>query len=393
MSDFHRQPYQTLLARLREPRRFMQIVQGPRQIGKTTLVAQVLAAWKGPAVSAVADTPAPPDADWIVDQWDRARSEQDRLDKPVVLVLDEVQKVHRWSEVVKACWDQDSIKKRDIRVILLGSSAFLMQKGLGESLAGRYETIFLGHWGFAEMHAAFGVTLDEYLLYGGYPLGATLRPDEARFKDYVRNALIEPVLSRDVLAQAHIEKPALLRRLFVLACQYGGEVLSYNKMLGQLKDATNTTTLADYQRLLEAAWLIVGLHKWAGSKVQQRASSPKWLPLNTALMTGLSTESFEQIRGQGELWGRLVETACGAHLFHECRRLGGELFWWRAGDLEVDYVVKLGRRLLAFEIKSGKAKERQPGLEFFCREYKGAEPVLVGGAGVRLQDFLGKPLA
>ena len=393
MADFHRQPYQTLLARLREPRRFMQIVQGPRQIGKTTLVVQVLAAWKSPAVSAVADTPAPPDADWIVRQWDEARSRHDRLNKPVVLVLDEVQKVHRWSEVVKACWDQDSTQKRDVRVILLGSSAFLMQKGLGESLAGRYETIFLGHWSFAEMHAAFGVSLDEYLIYGGYPLAAGLRPDEARFKDYVRNALIEPVLSRDVLAQAHIEKPVLLRRLFALACEYGGQVLSYNKMLGQLKDATNTTTLADYQRLLEAAWLIVGLPKWSGSKVQQRASSPKWLPLNTALMTGQSMDNFEEIRGQGDRWGRLVESACGAHLFHECRRLGGDLFWWRSGDREVDYVVKLGRRLLAFEIKSGKAKERQPGLELFCRENKGAEPVLVGGGGIRLQDFLGKPLS
>jgi uncharacterized protein len=393
MADFHRHPYPILLARLREPRRFMQIVQGPRQVGKTTLVAQVLAALKVPAVSAVADTPAPPDAEWIVSQWDRARSQHDRLAKPVVLVLDEVQKVHRWSEVVKACWDQDTREKRDVRVVLLGSSAFLMQKGLGESLAGRYESIFLGHWSFAEMHAAFGVSLDEYLLYGGYPLGASLRPDETRFKDYVRNALIEPVLSRDVLAQARIEKPALLRRLFVLACEYGGQVLSYNKMLGQLKDATNTTTLADYQRLLEAAWLIVGLPKWSGSRVQQRASSPKWLPLNTALMTGLSTESFEQIRSQGELWGRLVESACGAHLFHECRRLGAELFWWRAGNLEVDYVVKLGHRLLAFEIKSGKANERQSGLEFFSREYKRVETILVGGGGVRLQDFLGKPLS
>lgn len=393
MTDFHRHPYQSLLARLREPRRFIQIVQGPRQVGKTTLVAQVLSVLKGPSISAVADTPAPPDADWIMGQWDQARSLHDQLDKPVVLVLDEVQKVHRWSEVVKACWDQDSSKKRDVRVILLGSSAFLMQKGLGESLAGRYESVFLGHWSFAEMHAAFGVSLDEYILYGGYPLGASLRPDEVRFKDYVRNALIEPVLSRDVLAQAHIEKPALLRRLFVLACEYGSQVLSYNKMLGQLKDATNTTTLADYQRLLEAAWLIVGLPKWSGSKVQQRASSPKWLPLNTALMTGLSTESFEKLRSQGERWGRLVESACGAHLFHECRRLGGELFWWRAGNLEVDYVVKLGHRLLAFEIKSGKTKERQPGLESFCQEHKGSEPVLVGGGGVRLQDFLRKPLA
>lgn len=392
MNEFYRAPYKTLLARLREPRRFIQIVQGPRQVGKTTLVAQAIKSWDGLSISAAADTPAPPGTEWIEKHWDEARRLYDANSKPVVLVLDEVQNVHRWSEVVKANWDLDKKQGRDVRVVLLGSSAFLMQKGLGESLAGRFETIFLGHWSYNEMKKAFGVSLEDYLYYGGYPQGAGLRSDEARFKDYVRNSLIEPVLSRDVLANARIEKPALLRRLFALACEHGGQVLSYNKMLGQLKEATNTTTLADYQRLLESAWLLAGLPKWSGSRLQVRASSPKWLPLNTALMTGLSSVNFKEFRSRGELWGRLVETACGSHLFHECRRLGGELYWWRDGDLEVDYVVKLGDRLLAIEVKSGQARAHQPGMQAFCRRYKGAEAMLVGGGGMRLDDFLEKPL-
>jgi hypothetical protein len=392
MPEFRRAPFKTLVSRLREPRRFIQIVQGPRQVGKTTLVAQAIKAWNGPAVSAVADMPAPPDAEWIEQVWDRARTLQDTKGRPVALVLDEVQKVARWSEVVKACWDQDTTQNRDVRVVLLGSSAFLMQKGLGESLAGRFESIFLGHWSYREMREAFALSPEEYIYFGGYPQAAGLRADEARFKEYIRHSLIEPVLSRDVLAHARIEKPALLRKLFVLACEYGGQVLSYNKMLGRLKDATNTTTLADYQRLLESAWLLAGLPKWSGSRLQVRASSPKWLPLNTALMTGLSADGFGEIRSRGEMWGRLVETACGGHLFHECRRLGGELYWWRDGDLEVDYVAKIGARLLAIEVKSGRAREHQPGLKVFCTRYKGAEALLVGGGGMKVEVFLDQPL-
>ncbi len=393
MGLYHRPSFRILASRLQEPRRFMQIVQGPRQVGKTTLVGQALEAWRGRFVSAAADTPAPPDSSWILRHWDMARELHDRTGRAVVLALDEVQKVHRWAEVVKGCWDEDGSRKRDIRVVLLGSSAFLMQHGLSESLAGRFETLFLGHWGFAEMREAFGLAVEEYVYFGGYPAAAALRGDETRFKDYIRNSLIEPVLSRDVLANARIEKPALLRRLFALACDHGGQVLSYNKMLGELKDATNTTTLADYQRLLESAWLLAGLSKWSGARVARRASSPKWLPLNTALMTGMAQEGREEFRNRGELWGRLVETACGAHLFHECRRLGGELFWWRDGNDEVDFVAKLGKRLLCVEVKSGRPRQRLSGLERFRREHPGAEALLVGGGGERLDAFLSRPLA
>jgi len=243
-----------LARRLAERRRFIQTVAGPRQAGKTTLVQQVIEGSGLAARYASADEPTLRGADWIGQQWEAARlAARDAGRRGAVLVLDEVQKIPGWSETVKRLWDEDTRAKRPLKVVLLGSAPLLVQRGLTESLAGRFELLHLPHWSFAEMQAAFGWSLDQYLFYGGYPGAAPLARDHARWVRYIMDALIETTISRDVLLLSRVDKPALLRRLFELGCRYSGQVLSYTKMLGQLQDAGNATTLAHYLDLLAGA--------------------------------------------------------------------------------------------------------------------------------------------
>ena len=262
--------------RLGEQRRFIQVVAGPRQVGKTTLVGQVLDRLTVPNVFVSADEPSRSDGAWLAAQWDRARiASREAGGAGAVLVLDEVQKIPAWSETVKRLWDEDSRARRRLRVVVLGSAPLLMQRGLTESLAGRFEIVHLPHWSYAEMHAAFGFTLEQYLYFGGYPGAAPLIADPPRWRRYLLDSLIETTIARDVLLMTRVDKPALLRRLFELGCRYSGQVLSYTKMLGQLQDAGNTTTLAHYLELLAGAGMLTGLPKYAGQTVRQRGSSPK----------------------------------------------------------------------------------------------------------------------
>ena len=388
--EYIRSGVRELAERLKLSRGPLQIVLGPRQVGKTTGARYVMEHWKkGLSHYATADLTVPPTAEWVSQQWLQARALWARRHSPVLLILDEVQKVPRWSETVKREWDEDGYEKRDIRVVLLGSSALLLGEGMSESLAGRFEVHRWGHWQYTEMKGAFGWDVDTFMLYGGYPGAAQFIRDPRRYRDYVRESLIETAISRDVLMGARIDKPALLRRLFVLACEYGSQVVSYTKFLGQLQDVSNTVTLASYQDLLEKAWLVAGLPKWSGSAVRRRASSPKWLPLNTALMTGLLEEDPEALRKQPARWGRWVETAVGTHLYAEMQRNGGSLSWWREGNYEVDYVVKLDQALLAIEVKSGRPRDARSGLEAFKERWPKAKTLLVGTQGIPLDRFLG----
>lgn len=312
MPEYRRPAAATLEARLAEPRRFIQVIAGPRQVGKTTLVLQVAERLRIPCRYASADQPTLRGPGWIAEQWDAARAEFGRDDG--VLILDEVQKAADWAESVKRLWDEDTREKRPLRIVLLGSAPLLMQRGLSESLAGRFEVIRLTHWSPAEMREAFGWSVEQAIFYGGYPGAAPLIADHERWVRYIRDSIIEPTISRDVLLMTRVDKPALLRRLFELSCRYSGQVLSYNKMLGQLQDAGNTTTLAHYLDLLASAGMVTGLPKYAGQIVRRRASSPKLQVMNTALMTALSGYTFDEARSDPEFWGRLVESAVGAHL-------------------------------------------------------------------------------
>lgn len=391
---YKRPAYQELRQKLLKERLFLQIVSGPRQVGKTTLVQQVLGELPLAYFYASADEPGLLDYTWIEVQWQIARKKIEN-GKPAVLVLDEVQKVPDWSTAVKKLWDEDTRQKTPLQVILLGSSSLLMQKGLKESMAGRFEIINLPHWSFSEMRDAFGWTLDKYIYFGGYPGASVLIDDEPRWAKYVTDSLIEPTIARDILLLNPVYKPALLRQLFYLGCHYSGQILSLQKMLGQLHDAGNATTLSHYLELLHGAGVLTGLQKYSGSDTKQKASSPKLQVLNNALMASQSDYNFAAAKQNSEYWGRLVESAIGAHLVNSSFGSNEvQIFYWRSGNFEVDFVIKRGAKVMALEVKSTKRAVMLSGLAEFKKSYKNATPFLVGGSsGVALEEFLVQPLA
>jgi predicted AAA+ superfamily ATPase len=391
-SKAFQRPYGVELARrLAEPRRLLHVVAGARQVGKTTLVQQVTEPIRIPVRFASADEPTLRGPEWIAEQWEAARLAADRTG--AILVVDEVQKAVGWSESVKRLWDEDTRARRSLKVVLLGSTPLLVQRGLTESLAGRFEVLHLPHWSFAEMRAAFGFSLDQYVYFGGYPGAAPLVHEPGRWRRYILDSLVETTIARDVLLLTRVDKPALLRRFFELGCRYSGQVLSYTKMLGQLHDAGNTTTLAHYLDLLGSAGLLIGLLKFSGRAARQRGSSPKLQVLNTALMSAQSGYSFEEAREDREFWGRLVESAVGAHLANAAATGECDVFYWRERNRDVDFVVRAGRALSAIEVKSGRIRDTPPGLAAFAAVFKPARKLLVGGDGVSVEEFLREPVA
>ena len=382
-----------LARRLKEPRRFIQVVSGARQVGKTTLALQVAERSKRPYHVASADEPTLRGAGWIESQWEEARLLADRSKrKGALLVLDEVHKVPHWAETVKHLWDEDTRKKTLVKTVLLGSAPLLIGRGLTESLAGRFETLPIPHWSFPEMQTAFGWDLKQYLFYGAYPGAAPLIKQPFRWSRYIMDALVETTVARDVLLLSRVDKPALLRRLFELGCAYSGQILSYTKMTGQLQDAGNTTTLAHYLDLLAGAGVLTGLPKYAGDTARRRGSSPKFQVFNTALITAQSGMTQEEAFADREFWGRLTESAVGAHLLNAS--VGGvcELFYWRERNREVDFVVRRGRKLVAIEVKSGRTTSSLPGMESFAKLFKPDRLLIVGPSGISLERFLAKPV-
>jgi hypothetical protein len=391
---YHRPVYQILFARLKEPRKFLQVLSGPRQTGKTTLIRQAMESLTLANHYASADEPTLQSRTWIEQQWEVGRllTREAKHKTGALLVLDEIQKVVGWSETVKRQWDADTAKKVPLRVVLLGSAPLLIQRGLTESLAGRFEIIPVVHWSYSEMKDAFGWGLDHYVYFGGYPGAADLINDRQRWARYIIDSLIETTISRDILLMTRIDKPALLRRLFQLGCNYSGQILSYQKMIGQLQDAGNTTTLAHYLELMSGAGMLTGLHKLTDQRVRQRASSPKLQVLNTALLSAQSNLSFDAARKDREFWGRLVESAAGAHLINSATGTGIEVYYWRERGKEVDFILRLNKVIVAIEVKSGYSKGSLPGMEEFGRIFKPKRKLLVGGEGIPFEKFLSVPV-
>jgi predicted AAA+ superfamily ATPase len=383
-----------LLKRIQEPRRFIQVLAGPRQVGKTTIARQVMEAVSIPVHFATADEPTLRDRTWITQQWEIARLKMNEKNKKkgALLIFDETQKVTEWSEIIKRLWDEDTHSGLPLKVVLLGSSPLLIQRGLTESLAGRFEIIPVTHWSYVEMRDAFGWNLEQYILYGGYPGAAGLIEDQERWARYIIDSLIETTISRDILLLTRVDKPALLRRLFQLCCDYSGQVLSYQKMLGQLHDAGNTTTLAHYLDLLNGAGLISGLSKFSGKRVKQRSSSPKIQVLNTALMSASSHLSFEAAQQERDYWGRLVESAVGAHLVNSTRGKNIEVFYWLERNREVDFILRAGNNVAAIEVKSGRRRERLFGIEAFSKAFRVKRQLWVGEQGIPVGEFLSTPI-
>lgn len=379
--------YELLLKRLREPRRFIQALIGPRQVGKTTLARQVAEALDRPSRYVSADLATLQDLSWLQQQWEVAR-ELAKKEGRALLILDEIQKIPHWSEVTKLLWDQDSASGIDLLVLLLGSSPWLVQRGLSESLTGRFELIPITHWSFPEMREGFGWSLDRYLYFGGYPGAAPLAEEPARWTSYIYDSIIETTLARDILLMTQIHKPVLLRRLFQLGCHYSGQILSYNKMLGELQESGNSTTLAHYLELLSGAGLLAGLQKFASQSVRRKGSSPKFAVFNTALLSAQSGKSFEEARADASFWGRLTESAVGAHLLNGIRGTQIELFYWKEEEREVDFVLKWGDRLIALEVKSGGDSIRRSSLDSFVKAFSPHRILVVGKEGIPLESFL-----
>ena len=364
----------------------MHVVVGPRQVGKTTAVRQLCAKIGIPSRQASADATLPPSAEWIETHWRLALADARKTHSPVLLVLDEIQKVRAWSETVKRLWDETLAQDIPLRVILLGSSALLVQTGLTESLAGRFFLHRCMHWGWPECRAAFGWDMERWLYFGGYPGAAIFADDEPRWRQYIADSMIEAVLARDVLLLAPVAKPILMRHLFGLAAAHPAQILSYNKMLGQLQDAGNTTTLAHYARLLSAAFLLTGLEQYSAGQLRKRGSSPKLILWNNALVNATSGLSRAETEAGGAWRGRLVENAVGAHLLNHLQGPEWTISYWRDGDAEVDFVVRRGARVWALEVKNGRP-EKCPGMDAFRSRHHNAQAMLVGSGGMRLEEF------
>ena len=382
---FERKIVSEILARLRESRKRIQIVVGPRQVGKTFAMEQTLRRFKGSFDYRLAEGLGINPSVWLESEWNAARIKATGH-RVHILVIDEIQKIAGWPDVVKRLWDEDSFSGVPLKVVLLGSSRLLLEKGLHESLAGRFEIIEAAHWSFAEMNKAFDFSLEDYILFGAYPGAQDLRSDESRWRSYLKDSIIEPSISKDILQLETITKPALLRQLFTLGCTYSGRILSYQKMLGQLQDAGNATTLAHYLHLLDEAGLLCGLEKFYEEGVRMKASSPKLVVRNIGLMTALLPYSHEELRRRGDLWGHVVESAVGAHLLATARADDVDVLYWNVGAKEVDYVLRKGDALAALEVKTTDA-DSISGMKEFKAKYPRVRTCLVGGQGLPLEEF------
>ena len=378
---------QKLINRMKEPRKFIQVLYGPRQVGKTTLVLQFLSKIKEESIYETADMVTAADAKWMQTVWETARIKLKLSgSKELILVIDEIQKIDNWSETVKKLWDEDSKTGNNIKVILLGSSSLIIQKGLTESLAGRFEKTYIGHWSFSEIFSAFGWNVNQYIYFGGYPGAASLIDDENRWKSYIIDSLIETSISKDILMLTRVDKPALLKRLFEVGVTFSGQMLSFTKILGQLQDAGNTTTLSHYLSLLSNCGLLCGLEKFSGSVVKKRGSSPKFQVYNNALVTTYLKTNFQQTIQMPDLWGRVVESAVGAHLLSKSITEKFNLYYWRENDDEVDFVIEYGEKILGLEVKSGITTANK-GIGKFLKQYPSAKTIFVGTNGISIEDF------
>lgn len=387
----YNRPYlQSVLDNLSTPRKFIQLIVGPRQVGKTTIMEQLELEKEYQVIYVTADDSIHKDRIWLSTQWEKARKATLSTKKrEVLLIVDEVQKIKDWSEAVKTFWDQDSRKKINLKVILLGSSALQLTKGSSESLAGRFELTYIPHWSLQEMKKAFRFNFEDYLYFGGYPGAAVFSNNETRWKQYILNSIIESVMNLDILALANIEKPVLLKNVFRLACEYSGQILSYNKMLVQLQDAGNTTTIAHYLELLATAGLAGGLQKWSPEKVRMRGSSPKLNVYDLSLMSAVQDYTQKELATNTELRGHVIESAIGAYLIQQSKQKNIQVYYWNEGHHEVDFIVEKGKKILAIEVKSGRKSRSLNGLNFFLKKYPtNTTPLLVGAEGIEVEEFL-----
>ncbi len=385
---YKRKQFDELMSRILEGRGYIQVISGPRQVGKSTLIKQVLREVGIPNMMVSADAVPKEEAAWIGEVWETARSRmQIGKHRDFLLVIDEVHKVSNWSEEVKKQWDADTFNDVNLKVVILGSSRLLLKDGLTESLAGRYELIRMPHWSYMEMRDAFGMDINRFIYFGGYPGGAKLASNATRWRRYVKDSIIAPAIERDILMTKIIYKPELMKQLFELGCTYSGEEVSLTKLLGRLQDAGNTTTLANYLTTLTESQLLCGLHKYANDNARKYNSVPKMMVYNTSLLSALSGMTFEKVFTTPKLWGRWVESAVGAHILNMAEELDYKVYYWREKDDEVDFVVEYNHQCVAVEVKSGKRTTNE-GLPKFSSKFRPKHSFVVGSGGVPIGEFL-----
>lgn len=385
---YKRPQFNELKSRLSETRDKIQTISGPRQVGKSTMIKQVLQETDIPYLSVTADNVPTTDNFWISEMWSSARARMKASKaSEFLLVIDEVHKLDNWSEAIKREWDEDTRNDINIKVVILGSSRLLLKDGLTESLAGRFELIRMPHWSYNEMHEAFGIDLEQFIYFGGYPGGAKYVHDERRWRKYIKDSIIAPAIERDILTTKTIYKPALMRQLFDLGCMYSGKELSLNKMLGQLQDVGNVTTLANYLNTLGEARLLCGLQKYARDEARKYNSVPKLMVYNTALLTAQTNTTFHKTFTTPNLWGRWVESAVGAHLLNQADEYDYKLYYWRENNDEVDFIVESGEQQIAIEVKSGR-RGTNNGLKVFSDKFHPQQSFVVGTDGIPVEEFL-----
>jgi len=385
--EYRRPQFEEVYKRMSEPRHFIQVLAGPRQVGKSTLMSQALEDHTLPHYLYNADGVDENDSDWIRRIWESVRTMMDtRSQKEAVMVIDEIQKIKNWSEIVKREWDADTRNNRQLKVFLLGSSRLMLRKGLTESLAGRFELIRLGHWTQKEMEDAFGWSLDEWIYYGGYPGAASLIDNMRRWRRYIKEALVAPAIDKDVILTSNIYKPALMRQLFELGCSYSAELLSLTKVLGQLQDAGNVTTLSSYLNILTESNLLTGLQKYALDEARRYQSVPKYQVYNNALLTAYKGTTYEKDRTDPQVWGRWVESAVGAYLVGGAEEGGYKVYYWRDRSDEVDFIIVRQGEAVALEVKSGR-RGMNSGLPTFCERFHPKRALVIGTDGVPFRDF------
>jgi len=385
--EYKRPQFAEVLERMNEPRKFIQVLAGPRQVGKSTLIDQVLEECTLPHYLYNADGVDENDTDWIRRVWESARTQMDtRQQTEAILVIDEIQKIKRWSEIVKREWDADSRNRRQLKLFLLGSSRLMLRKGLTESLAGRFELIRLGHWTLQEMEDAFGLTLDEWIYYGGYPGSASLIKDMRRWRKYIKESMVAPAIEKDIIMTSNIYKPALMKQLFELGCSYSAELLSLTKTLGQLQDAGNVTTLSSYLNILNQCNLLAGLQKYANDDARRYQSVPKFQVYNNALLTAYRGTTYDKDRIDSQIWGRWVESAVGGYLLGGAEDGGYKVYYWRERSDEVDYIVASQGTAIALEVKSGR-RGMNSGLPKFCESFHPKRALVIGTDGIPFKEF------
>ena len=385
--EYKRPQFAEVLDRMNEPRTFIQVLAGPRQVGKSTLIDQVLAECQIPHYLYNADGVDENDTDWIRRIWDTTRTLMDtRQQTEAVLVIDEIHKIKRWSEIVKREWDADTRSKRQLKLFILGSSRLMLRKGLTESLAGRFEQIRLGHWTLQEMEDAFGWTLDNWIYYGGYPGSASLIKDMRRWRKYIKESLVAPAIEKDIILTSNIYKPALMKQLFELGCTYSAELLSLTKALGQLQDAGNVTTLSSYLEILNQCNLLAGLQKYANDEARRYQSIPKYQVYNNALLTAFKGTSYEKDRIDPQIWGRWVESAVGAYLLGGAEEGGYSVYYWRERSDEVDFIIVRQGEVMALEVKSGR-RGMNSGIPKFNDLFHPKHSLVIGTDGIPFEEF------